>query len=65
VTLIETSGAVSRQLMRRLSEANLLAEVQVGSDKSGSAQFWSSGNPQQLENLLSQLWGSTSLVKAY
>jgi len=48
-----------------LSEENLLAEVQVGSDKSGSAQFWSSGNSQQLESLLPKLWGSNTFVKAY
>ena len=53
VSLIETGGAVSRQLVRKLEEASLLAARAGG----GSERFWSSGDARRLEKLLPQLWG--------
>lgn len=59
VALIETGGAVSRQLARRLEEEALLA----GQAGGGSERFWTSGDPRRLADLLPQLWGCVAPVE--
>lgn len=59
VALIETGGAVSRQLARRLDEEALLA----GQAGGGTERFWTSGDPQRLADLLPQLWGCAAPVE--
>jgi glutamate racemase len=59
VSLIDTGAAVARQLQRVLGEQQLLAP-----GPARSAQFYSSGDCQQLERVLPQLWGSAAAVSA-
>ena len=60
VSLIDTGAAVARQLQRLLDEQRLLA-----TGPARPAQFWSSGNVTQLENLLTLLWGDRSLIQSF
>ncbi|WP_339414196.1 glutamate racemase [Pseudomonas sp. EA_35y_Pfl2_R5] len=60
VSLIDTGAAVARQLQRLLEERSLLAN-----GPARPAQFWSSGNVTQLENLLTLLWGDRSLIQSF
>ncbi|WP_339526690.1 glutamate racemase [Pseudomonas sp. EA_35y_Pfl2_R111] len=60
VSLIDTGAAVARQLQRLLDEQRLLAR-----GPARPAQFWSSGNVTQLENLLTLLWGERSLIQSF
>ena len=59
VSLIDTGAAVARQLQRVLGEQQLLAQ-----GPARSAQFYSSGQCQQLERVLPQLWGGAAAVTA-
>lgn len=52
VTIIDTGGAVSRQLQRRLTELDLLNRA------GGGEQFWTSGDVMQAETVMSRLWGA-------
>lgn len=58
VSLIDTGAAVARRLQHVLAERHLLAEGSVG-----SADFWSSGTPAQLEKVLPTLWGEANSVE--
>ncbi|MHA6494055.1 glutamate racemase [Pseudomonas borbori] len=60
VSLIDTGAAVARQLQRLLDERKLLAD-----GPARPAQFWSSGNAPQMENLLTLLWGEQSLIQSF
>jgi glutamate racemase len=57
VSLIDTGAAVARQLQRVLAERQLLA---TGSAR--PAQFYSSGNCAQLQQVLPLLWGQAAAV---
>lgn len=52
VQLVDTGAAVARQLRKRLDECDLLAP-----GPARRAQFWSSGDVQQLQRVLPLLWG--------
>mgnify|MGYP002712388825 CR=1 FL=1 len=60
VALIDTGAAVARQLQRLLEQGDALAAQPT----SHPAQFWSSGAPAQLEQILPLLWGSSAVVRA-
>ena len=57
VSLIDTGAAVARQLQRVLAEQQLLA-----TGPARPAQFWSSANCQQLQQVLPLLWGGEIVV---
>jgi glutamate racemase len=59
VSLIDTGAAVARQLRRVLAERELLA-----SGPAQPAQFWSSAQPQALQQVLPLLWGAAAEVQA-
>ena len=59
VQLIDTGEAVARHLQRLLQAADLLAGEQPA-----SCQLWSSGDPQQMQQVLPVLWGSSAPVLA-
>ena len=58
VAIIESGAAVARQLSRRLAETDFLSEAVAG-----TALFYSSGEPGQLEALLPRLWGGPARVE--
>lgn len=57
VSLIDTGAAVARQLQRVLAERQLLA-----TGPARAAQFYSSANCQQLQQVLPLLWGPAATV---
>ncbi len=52
VTIIDTGAAVARQLQRRLEEVGLLA------DGKATEAFWTSGDPDLSQAVISRLWGA-------
>ena len=58
VSLVDTGAAVARQLRRLLEERQLLAAAPPGGN-----QFWSSGDPQQMCQVLPCLWGQVESVQ--
>ena len=60
IILIDTGAAVARQLQRLLGERQLLAE---GNPR--AAQFWTSGDPQHLRNILPTLWKFSGVVRSF
>lgn len=59
VSLIDTGAAVARQLRRVLAARDLLA-----SGPAQPARFWSSAQPQALQQVLPLLWGAPAEVQA-
>jgi glutamate racemase len=59
VAVIDSSGAVARQLCRRLEAHDLLA----GADEPGSEQFWTSADPAMAGPVIGQLWRSAVEVR--
>ena len=59
VTIIDTSVAVSRQLSRVLAAQNLLNLDLIP----GSEHFWTSGEVQSTQEVISTLWGHTVTVQ--
>ncbi|MGE8495866.1 MAG: glutamate racemase [Pseudomonas sp.] len=58
VRLIDTGAAVAKQLQRMLSDRGLLAQ--------GAARptvFWSSGEPEQMQQVLPRLWGEAVTIR--
>jgi len=60
IILIDTGAAVARQLQRLLSERELLAQ-----GNAQPAQFWTSGDPEHLRNILPTLWTSSDFVRSF
>ncbi|WP_458723143.1 glutamate racemase [Pseudomonas brenneri] len=60
IILIDTGAAVARQLQRLLDERQLLAEGPLR-----TAQFWTSGDPQHLRDILPTLWKFTGVVRSF
>ncbi|MFU8787421.1 MAG: glutamate racemase [Methylobacter sp.] len=60
VTVIDSAAAVARQLQRRLEVADLLADTA----RSGAECFWTSGLPDKVQPLVSQLWQANVKVSA-
>jgi glutamate racemase len=54
VTIIDPAVAVARELRRRLQVGELLAADTC----LGTAQFWTTGPPEQVQAVIAQLWGS-------
>ena len=57
--VIDPSPAVARELRRRLTTAELLSRE----DKPGVERFWTSGAPEQVREVITQLWGKTIEVE--
>ena len=60
VTLVDPAAAVARELARRLGLGQALAKA----DQVGGERFFCSGRPDQVQGVLSALWGSKVTVKA-
>ena len=60
IILIDTGAAVARQLQRLLSDRELLA-----TGNPPPVQFWTSGDPQHLRNILPTLWKSPGVVRSF
>lgn len=60
ISLIDTGAAVARQLQRLLSHKELL-----GSGPRVSAQFWTSGDPENFRNILPLLWKKSDSVRSF
>lgn len=58
IALIDTGTAVARQLQRRL-----LTELPEHTSGDASVQFWSSGDAQQADHVISVLWGAAVTVQ--
>ncbi|MBI3902420.1 MAG: glutamate racemase [Nitrosomonadales bacterium] len=58
ITLVDTGEAVARQLQRRLQ-----TELPKLASGKASVQFWSSGDAQQANRIISILWGGTAAVQ--
>ena len=52
VCVIDPSPAVARELRRRLMAAELLSSE----EKPGNERFWTSGAPEKVKNVITQLW---------
>ncbi|HHP7246235.1 MAG TPA: glutamate racemase [Elainellaceae cyanobacterium] len=59
ITIIDTGEAVSRQLSRVLAEQNLLNIDSPG----GTERFWTSGEVQPAQQVISTLWGEPVRVE--
>lgn len=60
ISLIDTGAAVARQLQRLLSQQDLLA---CGHPM--TAQFWTSGDPENFRNILPVLWKNSDSVRSF
>jgi len=60
ISLIDTGAAVARQLQRLLSQQDLLA-----SGHPLTAQFWTSGDPENFRNILPVLWKYSDSVRSF
>ncbi|MBI3562249.1 MAG: glutamate racemase [Gammaproteobacteria bacterium] len=58
IAVVDPSAAVARELRRRLMSSELVAIK----NQLGTEQFWSSGSPQQVQAVITQLWGKTVKV---
>lgn len=52
VAVIDSSAAIARELRRRLESSGLLSN----SNQPGSDQFWTSHQPDQVKEVITQLW---------
>jgi glutamate racemase len=54
ITVIDPAVAVAKELRRRLATSGLLApDTQTGTER-----FWTTGDPEQSQAVIAQLWGS-------
>lgn len=60
ITLIDTGGAVARQLKRLLIQNDL-----IGCGPAQPAQFWTSGDPDNFRNILPVLWETSDSVRSF
>ncbi len=60
VTVLDASLPVARQVQRRLQQEGLLSRRQ----SPGSERFWTSGEPNLVEPVISKLWGKKVHVEA-
>ncbi|MBA3029559.1 MAG: glutamate racemase [Desulfobacteraceae bacterium] len=60
VRVIDTGFAVAREVVRRLTEAELLSTA----EKPGTEIFWTTGNLDKMEKLVNYFWNKPSEVKA-
>ena len=59
ITVIDPAVAVARELRRRLEVNGLLSIEKL----LGAEAFWTSGAPQQVEPVITQLWGKQVIVE--
>ena len=59
VTLIDPAVAVARELRRRLYAANLLS----AEERDGGEVFWTSGDPEDVQPVIAQLWQRGASVR--
>ena len=59
VTLIDPAVAVARELRRRLDAANLLSTE----ERDGGEVFWTSGDPEDVQPVIAQLWQRGASVR--
>jgi glutamate racemase len=57
ITLIDTGAAVARQLQKRLTEQNLLAEA-----GEGNVAFWTNSEAADAEQVTESLWGKSKAL---
>jgi glutamate racemase len=60
ISLIDTGGAVARQLQRLLTQRELLA-----SGPALDTAFWTSADPQNFRNILPLLWNKSGVVRFF
>jgi glutamate racemase len=60
ITLIDTGAAVARQLQRLLGERDMLAD-----GRPQTAQFWTTGDPEDFRNVLRLLWKNSDNVRSF
>lgn len=60
VAVIEPSRALARELRLRLTDSRLLTDK----PEPGATFFWTSGEPRQVEPVISRLWGAKVQVQA-
>jgi len=64
VLVVDTGDAIARELKRQLVEKNQLSlSMQKESGKTASTLFWSSGDLQKVEPLMSRLWEKETAPK--
>lgn len=60
VTVVDSSAPVARQVYRRLEANGLLSRRGI----TGTELFWTSGVPDQVEPIITKLWGKEAKVQA-
>ncbi|WP_341522697.1 glutamate racemase [Pseudomonas sp. G.S.17] len=60
ISLIDTGGAVARQLQRLLIQNDLLADIPAR-----ETLFWTSANPTKFRNILPVLWKKSDSVRSF
>lgn len=60
ITLIDTSGAVARQLQKRLIEQSLMAEA-----RKGNISCWTNSNAANVEQVMARLWPTNTEIKRF
>jgi len=60
VNLIDSAGPVARELHRRLEANGLLA----AEPRTGAETFWTTGPPEQVANVVEQLWSRRVVVQS-
>ena len=60
ISLIDTGGAVARQLQRLLTQNDLLADIPAR-----ETLFWTSANPNKFRNILPVLWKKSDSVRSF
>ena len=64
VTIIDPATAVARELRRRLAAAGLQASAQSRpAPDAGAVEFWTSGDPATVGEVISLVWGRTVAVR--
>jgi glutamate racemase len=58
VEIIDPNPAVARELQRQLDRARLRSPT----DRSGTATFWTSAEPENAKRVMSQLWGEDMTI---
>ncbi|HEX8593176.1 MAG TPA: glutamate racemase [Pseudomonas sp.] len=60
ISLIDTGGAVARQLQRLLTQNDLLADIPAR-----DTVFWTSASPNKFRNILPVLWKKSDSVRSF
>jgi len=60
INVIDTGKAVAKEVRRRLNESNIMS----GNNRKGLDYFWTSGDTDKINKIISQLWKENSEVKS-